>query len=139
MLSQAILPKWSNAKDPVIAWPIFVFRCLMYLGTMSRLLFVNARDSIDACRTGDVIRIFGCIKLPGVYRDGYKLFNFVLALLLLGMLTLEPFLYCLTSSSRGTETVGGCTTGWCAAGGVPPEGAHTHTHCSTFPGPEMKC
>lgn len=103
MLSQAILPKWSNAKDPVIAWPIFVFRCLMYLGTMSRLLFVNARDSIDACRTGDVIRIFGCIKLPGVYRDGYKLFNFVLALLLLGMLTLEPFLYCLTSSSRGSS------------------------------------
>jgi len=102
MLNQAILPKTHGYRSVETQAAVFVCRVLTYLLTMGRLLLTNIREIITSYRTGRVTRLRR-IPVPSYIFDPYEAGSLVMALLLVAMLCIEPFLWCAASGEIPVE------------------------------------
>jgi hypothetical protein len=95
--SQSVL-EHSSEGDPLqrgeperIA--VFACRCLIYMLSLTQLLFTHVRDSTIAYRKRDTIKIF-CFAVPRYLKHWQDAAGMSLTLSLIVMLVLEPILWC---------------------------------------------
>ena len=81
---------------------IAIFACLLivYLFSMTRLIFVQTKFTISDCRTGNVVRLGGFLPVPSYLFNYQEFGSLVLTICLILMLALEPVIHCL---SAGTD------------------------------------
>jgi len=77
---------------------VFAFRAFIYFLSMPQLLYVHASKSFKACSHKDSVKLFGCFPLPGyLVRSWQEVAGFLLMIMLVSMIILEPILWCFAS------------------------------------------
>jgi len=78
---------------------IFACRLVIYLGSMTRFLFLQTKLFVSDCKTGSMIKLGGVLPVPA-YLFSYQEFgSLVLMICLILMLCMEPIIHCLGSGS----------------------------------------
>jgi len=94
LISQSVL-EHLNAGDKNEAQRIAVFACRMfiYVLSMPQLVYCHTRDSIEAYKKGDTIKV-KCFVVPRYLRMWQNSANLMLTICLVVMLLNEPILWC---------------------------------------------
>lgn len=99
MLSQSILPKIpALASLTAVRWIVFFGRCIIYSGTLGRLIIRHAWQVVATIRTKKVRIYFGCIFVPEYLFDLFQGGSLLLALMLALMGAYEPIFHCAMAS-----------------------------------------
>lgn len=96
MLGQAILPKLASSDTEIIRIIILVCRCINYFVTMLRLIVLHTKRFAQEYREGETMKVFRCIPVPQYLSDPYDSGSVCFVILLLLMLTHEPYIHCIT-------------------------------------------
>jgi hemoglobin-like flavoprotein len=74
---------------------VFCFRAFIYTLSMTQLIYIHLSKCAKALRARDTSRVFGLIPLPSyLTRNWQEAAGFLLMTMLVGMLLLEPILWC---------------------------------------------
>merc|ERR1719482_2501745 len=74
---------------------VFCFRTFIYTLSMTQLIYIHLSKCAKALRARDTSRVFGLIPLPSyLTRNWQEAAGFLLMTMLVGMLLLEPILWC---------------------------------------------
>eukprot|EP00930_Biecheleria_cincta_P030927 TRINITY_DN2143_c0_g1_i2.p1 TRINITY_DN2143_c0_g1~~TRINITY_DN2143_c0_g1_i2.p1 ORF type:complete len:659 (+),score=109.21 TRINITY_DN2143_c0_g1_i2:158-1978(+) len=91
----------SDAKDETEEEYIAIFSCrlVIYLGSMTRVIFQQTKLFISDCKTGSMRKLGGFLPVPSYLFSFQQSGSFVLMICLVMMLCLEPIVHCLGSDS----------------------------------------
>jgi len=78
---------------------IFVCRLIVYLGSMTRFLFLQTKFTITDCRTGSVSKLGGVLPIPNYLFSFQQFGSLMLTICLVLMLALEPVIHCLSADT----------------------------------------
>jgi uncharacterized membrane protein YgcG len=78
---------------------IFVCRLVLYLGSMTRLLFLQIKFTVTDCKTGSVTKLGGILPVPNYLSSFQQIGSLVLSICLVLMLALEPIVHCLSGDT----------------------------------------
>jgi hemoglobin-like flavoprotein/uncharacterized membrane protein YgcG len=78
---------------------IFFFRAIIYVCSMTQLLYAHFTKILKAIKTGKVTRIAGCLRVPDYLGNWQEGAGFSLMLMLIMMLILEPIVWCLSDNN----------------------------------------
>merc|ERR1719329_835800 len=93
IISQSVLESVHVFEHDIQRGFIFGLRCIIYGLSMTSLLHKHTSDIFRALRKGDTLSIMG-IPIPNYLTDWHESASLVLTLCLVGMLALEPILWC---------------------------------------------
>jgi hypothetical protein len=77
---------------------IFVCRVIIYLGSMTRLLFQQVKFTIADCKAGSMTKLGGSLPVPNYLFSFQGLGSLVLTICLVLMLALEPVIHCISAA-----------------------------------------
>jgi hypothetical protein len=78
---------------------IFVCRLVLYLGSMTRLLFQQIKFTVTDCKSGSVTKLGGILPVPNYLSSFQQIGSLVLSICLVLMLALEPIVHCLSGDT----------------------------------------
>ncbi|CAE7029801.1 unnamed protein product, partial [Symbiodinium sp. CCMP2456] len=82
-------------------WALIGCRLFMYIFSLGQLFIKHTTQFAHAYREGHTLRCFKCFRVPAyLFSSRQEFVEFVLAVFLFAMLTMEPFLHCLNVDDR---------------------------------------
>jgi len=82
-------------------WALIACRSFMYIFSMGQLLLKHTAQATRAYSEGRTVRLMRCVRVPEYLLTSRQEFvEFLLALFLLCMIAMEPFLHCLNVDPR---------------------------------------
>ncbi|CAE7330419.1 hypothetical protein AK812_SmicGene4882 [Symbiodinium microadriaticum] len=82
-------------------WALIGCRLFMYIFSLGQLFIKHTTQFAHAYKEGRTLRCFKCFRVPAyLFSSRQEFVEFVLAVFLFAMLTMEPFLHCLNVDDR---------------------------------------
>jgi hypothetical protein len=122
--SQSILKglAQTDKNNEGLRFAIFAFRIFIYLFSMGQMIFSHASKVFGSYRRGDVVRLGRC-PVPSYLANWQDAFNMILMFLLIGMMSTEPILHCMSKEDVDLATdkcdgLGGITAVYYTLNGI---------------------
>merc|ERR1719491_1847917 len=87
---------------------VFAFRCFIYTLSMTQLLYTHVSKCLRQLRKREVMYVYGCLPVPAYLKSWQESAGLALAVVLVGMLTLEPIMWCM-QDDQGKQFNEECT------------------------------
>ncbi|CAE7500497.1 unnamed protein product [Symbiodinium natans] len=96
IFSQCVLNQPHFLEKQVLRYVLFATRLLVYICGLGRLLYWHCRETFRASRRKDMVK-FRCLSFPAYWKEFEHRISLGLLFVLVGMLFVEPMMYCLNA------------------------------------------